>query len=52
MRTWALQQREAGFYNVTWDGRSEDGYSSGSGVYLVKLDAAGFEQTRKLLLVR
>ena len=52
VRTWQLAQREAGFYNVTWDGRDDAGRSSGSGVYLVRLDTPGFEQTQKLLLVR
>jgi hypothetical protein len=52
VRTWRLRQREAGFYHVTWDGRDESGRSSGTGVYLVKLEARGFEQARKLLLVR
>ncbi len=52
VRTWKLDQREAGFHAVTWDGEDDAGRSSGSGVYFMKLEASGFEQTGKMLLVR
>jgi hypothetical protein len=34
---------------LLWDGRDERGVAVASGMYLVRLDAAGRRQTRKLL---
>jgi flagellar hook assembly protein FlgD len=44
--------REAGAYNVTWDGRDARGNALASGVYLYRLQAGSRDETRKLLLVR
>jgi hypothetical protein len=37
---------------VTWDGRDEKGQGVASGVYLFRLAAPGFDQTRKMVLLR
>ncbi len=37
---------------VRWDGRDERGASVASGVYYCRLEAAGFETTRKMTLLR
>jgi hypothetical protein len=41
-----------GYYSVTWDGRDDSGRKVGSGVYLYRLWAGSFAQTRKLVLVK
>lgn len=45
-------ERQAGAYAVRWDGRDDTGRSLASGLYLYRIKADGYEQTRKLLLVR
>ncbi len=37
---------------TTWDGRDQDGVPVASGVYLYRLQTHGFEQTRRLVVVR
>lgn len=42
----------AGQKFVTWDGRNNTGRATATGVYFYRLTAPGFEQTRKMLLVK
>ncbi len=46
------QEQAAGQYQVTWDGQDEQGRGVGSGVYLYRLEAGPFRQTRRLVLVK
>ena len=39
-------------YEVQWDGRDESGHRVASGVYLYRLTADGFSQTKRMLLVK
>jgi len=41
-----------GSYTVVWDGRDELGHEVGSGIYLYRLRAGGFADTRKMMLIR
>ena len=41
-----------GVYTMTWDGRGNDGRHVASGVYLYRVIAPGFTQTRKLIVTR
>lgn len=50
--TLAEGRREAGAYAVNWDGRDERGKELASGLYLYRLQAGGWGETRKLLLLR
>ena len=42
----------AGMRSVAWDGRDSRGQSVGSGVYVARLEAGRFRQSRKLVLLR
>jgi hypothetical protein len=42
----------AGAYKVIWDGRNDIGEEAASGVYVCRLDAGGYVQTRKMVLTR
>ena len=42
----------AGYYAANWDGRNERNNTVASGVYLYRLKAGSFIQTRKLVLMR
>ena len=52
MRTWNLSPHTPGYRAVVWDGRDASGRPAASGVYLVRMQLGGFEQTRKLVLLR
>lgn len=45
-------QLPAGRHQVTWNGRNGRGHEVSSGVYFCRLSTAGFEQTRKMLLIK
>ena len=44
--------RPAGTYQTAWDGRDAQGQAVSSGTYIVRLQAAGQQATRKMLLVQ
>jgi len=44
--------QSAGRYLVRWDGKDEQGRSVASGIYLYRLHAGSFVQTRRLVLLR
>ena len=50
--TLADQFQAAGFYQVHWDARNQQGTELAAGVYLVRLHYPGGEQTRRLLLLK
>ncbi len=43
---------DSGRHRVEWNGKDDRGASVASGVYSVRMSAAGFEQTRRAVLVR
>jgi len=49
-----LADREfaAGEHSLVWDGRDAAGRAAGSGVYFVRLEAAGVSESQKLVLLR
>ena len=42
----------AGNHTVTWDGTNSDGGSVSSGVYFYRIQAEGFSETRKMMLLK
>jgi formylglycine-generating enzyme required for sulfatase activity len=51
IRTLMNGVREAGSHTVQWDGRSDAGVGAGAGVYIVRMEAGGFVQSRKMVMV-
>lgn len=43
---------EAGTYSVRWDGTNSDGSSVSSGVYFYRIQADGFNKTKKMMLLK
>jgi len=52
VRTLVDEPRETGTYEVSWDGRDEDGNEVASGVYLYRLQAGDFNQAKKMVLMK
>jgi minor extracellular serine protease Vpr len=42
----------AGTYNVTWNGKNDEGISAASGTYLYTVQAGEFFQTKKMMLLK
>ena len=43
---------DAGNYTRDWSGKNNNGLSVASGVYFVRMEAGGFKDVRKLVLLR
>ena len=52
VRTLLDAQQNPGRYTVSWDGKSDNGLSVASGVYLVRMQAGKFVSVRKVLLTK
>ena len=52
IRTLVKERQSAGFYSMQWDGKNDAGEQVASGVYLYRIKAGDFTQTRKMLLLR
>ena len=46
------QSRDSGEYDATWDLRTTSGSRVRAGVYFVKFQAAGFEQSTRLVVIK
>lgn len=46
------KKQSAGFYSIEWDGLNEQGATVASGVYVYRIVAEDFVQTKKMLLLR
>ncbi len=52
VRSLVNQPQDAGFYQVTWDGRDGAGQPLASGVYIYRLSSDAFSKTRQLVLLK
>lgn len=52
IRTLVDAQQPAGRFRIKWDGKDQLGGSAASGVYLYKLQAGKFSETKKMILLR
>jgi hypothetical protein len=52
VKTLMSSHMEAGYYNLVWDGSNANGNRVASGVYLIKMMAGEYTETRKMVLVR
>jgi photosystem II stability/assembly factor-like uncharacterized protein len=52
VRTLVNEVRSAGRHEVVWDARDDAGKSVATGLYLYRLEAKGFSQVRKMMLIK
>lgn len=52
IRTLVRENKYPGRYEVVWDGQSDNGAMSGSGIYYYRMRAGDFITTRKLVLLK
>jgi choice-of-anchor B domain-containing protein len=52
VRTIVNRVQSEGFHEAVWDGRNASGAPVGSGIYLYKLEAGGFSQVHRMILMR
>jgi flagellar hook assembly protein FlgD len=46
------ERATSGFHEIRWDGNDQSGNPAPDGVYIYRMEAAGFVQSKKMLLVR
>ncbi len=46
-KTW-----EAGTHKLSWDGTDQQGHTVGSGIYILRMQAGGYSNTREILLLK
>lgn len=52
IKTLASEFKPAGYHSVAWDGKDNAGKKVVAGVYLYRMDAGGYSETRKLTVLR
>jgi len=52
VRTLVNDYREAGSYSVIWDGRSDDGSATASGVYFYRITAGNDQAVKKMMMLK
>ena len=52
VRTLVDREESSGTHRIEWDGKSDDGRSVSTGVYLYRIQTDEFTRTRKMLLLK
>lgn len=52
IQQWSCQNQIAGTYEITWNGKDQNGNPVPSGVYIYRMVADGFVQSKKMVLLK
>lgn len=52
VRVLVNERREAGYHQITWDGRNQAGAPVGSGIYIYRFQAGNFTKVNKMMLMK
>jgi len=52
VKTLVSENQNAGYQSVQWNGLDDTGRPVGTGIYLYRIEAEGFVETRKLLFLK
>ena len=52
VRTLVQKDQAIGQHQIQWDGKDDSGFKVGSGVYIYRLDAGTFTESRKMLMIK
>jgi hypothetical protein len=52
VRTLVNAEQPRGSYQIAWDGRDVGGRAVSSGIYLARMTAGGFNDTRRMVLLK
>jgi len=52
VKTLLDQDQPAGFYQINWDGKNDNGKPVSSGLYLYKLEVNGFSEAKRMILLK
>jgi len=52
VRTLLSENRDEGYYNVVWDTRNDNGQQVSAGVYLYRITAGNYINTKKMILMK
>lgn len=52
VKIFEIENHKSGFYQIQWDGKGDLGQNLASGVYVYRIQAEDFVQSRKLVLLR
>ncbi|MDZ7263070.1 MAG: FG-GAP-like repeat-containing protein [candidate division KSB1 bacterium] len=52
IRTLIAADQDAGYHQVRWNGKDNQGVTVGSGVYLCRMEAAGFQANLKMIMIK
>ncbi|MDO9390403.1 MAG: FlgD immunoglobulin-like domain containing protein [bacterium] len=52
VKTLGNENQQPGYYSITWDGRDESGQKVSSGIYPYRIQAGGYNDTKKLVVLK
>ncbi|MBI4727844.1 T9SS type A sorting domain-containing protein [candidate division TA06 bacterium] len=52
VKTLVNESKQPGFYNARWNGKDETGRQAAAGVYFYRIQANGFDNTKKLVVLK
>ncbi len=52
VKTLVSREQSVGIYNVTWDGRDNNGEILANGVYFYRLESGDYQETKKMVVVK